>query len=224
MNKFLFLFISLFFFEKAYSINYTYTYEETIKNRSNEYQIFLKKKIKEICITSSDRYSDIKIIYSPSFFTEKYFYKSKNKNLNFSILKQKKDLLVKGYKNGKIFKKKYKLKDPWIQQFSFGLKPFILSKEKKIYFCLISPKNFSKQDMLAKKIKKELFYIGEKKYTSQKIHISLPGFKKIFWKATCWFDIENGDLLKYEGNNGPKTPLSTTLLKTKKKGEVKTSP
>jgi hypothetical protein len=212
-KTFLFLFLlftSLSNIEAKENNSFIYTYEEIVNNKKSLSKWIFKKGLRDIKINTED--NSIKILYSPFFITKKYSYISKDENIDFSISLKKDKLII--FKNGK-FKKKYKIKDFWIQQFSFGLKPFILSKKSKLRFSLVSPKDLSLQKMVAIKKTRENLQIDDKKYKTQKIVVTLQGFKKIFWKAHLWFDIKNGDFLKYQGNSGPKTPIVTTFLKSK---------
>jgi len=103
-------------------------------------------------------------------------------------------------------------KSAWIQEFGFGLRPFVQSGYKSYKFCIINPKDYSLNQMVAKKERVELIDVNDKTYKAQKVKITLQGFKSLFWTAYAWFDTASGDLLMYRGNKGPNTPTSVITL------------
>ncbi|MDN3507456.1 MAG: hypothetical protein P0S94_00880 [Simkaniaceae bacterium] len=103
-------------------------------------------------------------------------------------------------------------KYPWIQEFNFGLKPFVRSTEKSYKFCILSPDKINLHNMIAERLEEEEIDIEGKKTLALKIKVTLQGFKSMFWKGTCWFDPKTAQMLRYEANSGPKTPVVTTTL------------
>ena len=176
-------------------------------------QCKIEEKKKQINHKIENENENIKIEYSKNYETQKYLYSSKKESTNYQFLKEKNKVLAEGIVKNKKIKKSHKLKYPWIQNFSLGFKPFVLSKKKFLKFVVLNPKDFSFQKLIAKKKGKEILKINKKNYEAQKIEISLPGFKKMFWKAKIWFCNKTNKFLKYEGNSGPKTPVSISMLK-----------
>ncbi|MEC8306597.1 MAG: hypothetical protein VXZ72_01915 [Chlamydiota bacterium] len=101
---------------------------------------------------------------------------------------------------------------PWKQSFLFSLKPFFLSAEKSHTFVIVRPTNLSLHRMIATKGDREAIFLHGKEYDSQKVKVTLTGFQSLFWQANLWFDPETGDLLCYEANEGPNTPLTIITL------------
>ena len=69
--------------------------------------------------------------------------------------------------------------------------------------------------MIATKQGLEPLDVHGKTHQALRIKITLTGFKKMFWHADLWFDLQAGDLLKYMATEGPNTPLSTITLFSK---------
>lgn len=175
-----------------------------------------KGNLKAVCVEDDGVTS---MEWLPNNELKKYIFKSKNELKNFDLELKGKNLFLTFFKNNKIQKKKFSLKKPWVQQFSFGLKNFILSKNNSLDFCLVNPHNFDLQHMVVKKKEVQNINISGKKYEAQKVIISLAGFKGAFWKAELWFEKNNATFLKYRANSGPNTPMSTILLESKKESK-----
>lgn len=169
-------------------------------------------------ITGEDEASTTILDCSKDFEISKFYFKSKKIQEEYTITLKKNVLEINSNVNNKKETKKHKISSPWIQQFGFGLKPFILSKDQSIKFCLVTPDNFDIQKMIAKKKQIETLNIEGKKYEAVLVTVTLPGFKSMFWKAKIWFDTKNGNFLKYQANHGPSTPVTTILLKKIKEG------
>ncbi|MCH9613553.1 MAG: hypothetical protein SP1CHLAM54_05580 [Chlamydiia bacterium] len=114
-------------------------------------------------------------------------------------------------------KRSYKLgKTPWIQQFWFGLIPFVQSTDERIEFYVVNPRNLDLVRLKAIKRNVVKLTLDGKTYDALRIKITLPGFKGAFWKAYIFFDMQTSDFLKYVGNSGPGTPTETiTFVKRK---------
>lgn len=188
-----------------------YIYEENVGEKNFFSKLIMENILNKIII----KQKNVTTEYSPSFYIEKYIFQSPHKNFQIN-LKNKNVLLVKGTVNNKKINIKYKINNPWIQQFCFGLKPFILSQKKDIKFVLISPKNFTLHKIVAIKKNTEFITMQKKQKKAQKIIMKLAGFKSLFWQATLWFD-SKGNLLKYKGNDGPNTLTTISTLKEIKK-------
>lgn len=101
---------------------------------------------------------------------------------------------------------------PWVQEFVFGFKDFLSSKDKEYKFEIIHPDDYGLHDMIATKIDVEELTIDGKAYNTQKMKITLQGFKKRFWKAEVWYDMATHRMLRYKANEGPGTPVTETLF------------
>ena len=122
-------------------------------------------------------------------------------------------LIVKNYEKGKEKILSHKIdKMPWIQEFTFGFQPFIKSNKNSYEFCIVYPKDLALHEMIATKEEEEEIEIGGKKYSTQKVKITLAGFKKSFWKGYAWFDKQSALMVRYKANEGPRTPYMETSL------------
>lgn len=113
-------------------------------------------------------------------------------------------------------KEKHKVYDigetPWIQEFKFGFQPFLSSNDKEYKFCIVNPKDLGLHSMVATKEQEEVLSIDGQTFSTQKLKVTLQGFKKKFWKAEVWFDKETRMMLKYKANEGPGTPMTEITL------------
>jgi hypothetical protein len=149
------------------------------------------------------------MVTSPSQTTTQSFdCYSKSGNNFYSIRREGDILFARSENNGKKVKKVLSLNgDAWVQEFDFSLKPYVLSKANDFKFSIVNPKDLSLHNMIASKQGLDQIDINGKQFTAQKVKITLCGFKKMFWHADLWFDQKTGDLLRYEANDGPNTPM-----------------
>lgn len=200
--------------------NLIYKYDEKTQNIKNEILWTLEQDNNLIRIVGEDNSSTTLLFFSKNFDLFKLIYKAKNEATEYVFFLRKGILTAKGKINNKYLMKKHSLTSPWIQQFGFGLKNFVLSKNFSMKFCLLNPQDFSLQKMVAKKEDKETISVKGKTYETQKVIVTLPGFKSLFWKAELWFDSKTGDLIKYMATQGPKTPMTIMELDYIKKEET----
>lgn len=208
-------FLCLLFFIQLFSVEADYLYKEAIGKKQFTSTWHVRHVGKNISVKGSQLSSKMEVLYTSSFILKRYNFEDNSKDLKFFIYQKNNTLFIKAEKQGKKIVKKYRLKNPWIQQFSFGFIPFVQSKKKTLKFSLISPKDFKMYGMMARKKQKEIININGKSYKTQIVEVSLSGIKRLFWKAKLWF-LENGDLLKYASNSGPKTPEIFSFLEDKK--------
>lgn len=136
-----------------------------------------------------------------------------NKNKDFFNLKLVNGVLkAEGEKGGEKLAAEYKITTPWIQDFEFGFKTFIQSNVKSLNYCVVNPSTLKLYEMVATKEEEEALQVGEKEYKALRVKVTLAGLKKMFWKGLIWYEKETGLMLKYEANEGPHTPTSTTAL------------
>lgn len=134
---------------------------------------------------------------------------------NFCIEKTGPCLIVKNSEKGREKVLSHRIGNKlWIQEFNFGFQNFIRSEKKSCDFCIVYPKDLALHEMVATKEGEEEIQIAGKKYKTQKVKITLDGFKKQFWKAYAWFDKETALLVRYKANEGPRTPYTETSLIT----------
>ena len=219
MQKTFFLFLSFLFLISCNLVfsNLIYTYNEFTNGKKTTTTWEIDEDDKNLELIGKDNTSITTLKCSKDFEISKFTYKSKIDPTEYVFSINKNVLIAKGKVNNKTLSKQYSINSPWIQQFGFGLKSFILSKHSSLRFYLINPEDFSIQKMIASKERIESITINEKTYQTQKINVTLQGFKSMFWKAKLWFDSKTGDLLKYVANKGPNTPTTTMLLNSIKK-------
>lgn len=130
-----------------------------------------------------------------------------------TVTKEGTSLVIKGKDKGKEKLKSFKLgKKPWIQNFKFGFRPFLTDSKKELHFYIVNPKDFDVYEMVATKEEQGEVEILGTSCKTQKMKITLAGFKKKFWKAEAWFDQNTFLLVKYRANEGPGTPYTETIL------------
>lgn len=189
------------------------TYKTSIEGIETKTDWIIAQPSEKIAINGQNKGSDIKVEYSPSFSLLQYTELQANQSL-FEILKEENQLVIK---NKNTLVKRLKLGNlPWIQEFKFGLHPFLSSDKKEFPFCIVYAKDNSLHEMVASKEKEEVLNIEGRKYETQKLKITLKGFKSRFWKAEAWFDKHTHFLVKYKANEGPRTPYTEVTLFEKK--------
>ena len=208
---FVFMICPLFFFNLLFSQEF-YSYEEQTGNRKSNFTWNVEKTNKNIEICGEEDEASTTMYFTKDFVMYKYFYKSKIFPTEYELSLENNILTARGKVNNLTVGKTHNLATPWIQQFGFGLKPFVLSDKKSIDFSFIIPKDFSIQKMVAQKEGKEFVSSNGKQYETQKVTITLAGFKSRFWKARLWFDSTTGDLVKYAANKGPNTETTIDML------------
>ena len=208
----------LLFFASFAFANTTYTYEKWENKKKTPMTWEIKEKKghlfltchENIGVTTVETLADFKNI-------QNYVFESADKKLSYNIQLKGKKLLFEKTNRGKKQKSEFKISAPWIQQFGFGLMPFVKSSKKKIKFALINTDKLDLVDMIAQKNEIVPLKIKDKEYQAQKVEVSLQGFKSMFWKAEMWFDKESGDMLKYVADSGPSTSVTTLLFISKEK-------
>lgn len=168
----------------------------------------IEQNTDKIAIEGQSKGNDIKLEYSPSFSLLHYFELEPNSK-PLEITRKDNQLLVQ---NKDLSKSLLLGKLPWVQDFKFGLRPFLQEKAKEFSFSIFYAKECSLHDMIATKEIEETIDIDGQKYETQKVKITLKGFKKRFWKAEVWFDKKTHLMIRYRSNEGPGTPHNTVNL------------
>jgi hypothetical protein len=214
--RFIFLFI-IFVSMTSFSLldvfyKKTYIYNDKIGNSNYKITWFIKKKKDFFIIDKKAENSSTNLIYTPSFMLKKFSYEYPIKKIEYTLTLDDKTLIAEGLNEGKKILIKNIIDYDWIQDFNFGLKNFLASKYSQKRFVIVNPKDFSVFEMNAFKKGIEKLRINNTTYKTQKIEISLPGFKSRFWKAQIWYDIETSDLIQYKANEGPGTSINIISL------------
>ncbi len=194
------------------SFGYTsqnFIYESSTEGKdSQSVDWSLKEESDKIEIKGKNRGNVVEFEYSPSFSLLHYI-ETNSSTLLFDIVQKGSELFVKN--NGKT--KNLRLgKLPWIQEFKFGFRPFLEKSEKELSFNIVYSKDNSLHEMVATKEAIETLHVKGKTYETQKLKITLKGFKKRFWKAEAWYDLKTLMLVKYKSNEGPGTPFVEVSL------------
>jgi hypothetical protein len=188
------------------------TYQSKTSGKSKKTEWSLTEKKEGVSLKGKSAGSDINIEFSPDYTFLSYLEKAEPTR-NYEIKREGPVLILSGRANGRDVNKSYKIgKDHWIQDFKFGLKSFLKEKSKELTFHLVSPKDFDIHEFVATKELEEVVEIEGKKYTTEKVRITLTGFKKKFWKAHAWFDKESHLLIRYRSNEGPGTPYTEVTI------------
>lgn len=189
-----------------------YRYETEVKGSISSEEWNIKEANSQLSIIGRSEDSTTLIECSKDYSFYKYDYRPKNQK-NFLIISLNgKSLNVSQNKGDKSDNKTYTIHKPWIQEFAFGLIPFVKSQQKSLTFVIVDPKDLTLHTLIAKRASTETITIKGKEFKAEKIIITLPGLKGKFWKAYAWFDTTTYQYLKYEGNEGPGTPTSVTVL------------
>jgi hypothetical protein len=165
-----------------------------------------------IHIEGKNREGTTKMVLSPEDMLEKFSYRSPLQG-NYSILKQGQAIRATFSKGSKIQTKIFPLNNlPWVQSLCFGLKPFLKSSKTTFKFFIFHSASHELHKMVATKEQVEMIEVNGQKRLAQKVHITLDGIKKHFWKAEAWYDVKTYQQLLYKANEGPKTPVTITTL------------
>jgi len=191
----------------------TFTYEKEAAGERTRKTYVIKENEKGIVIEGTGHRGKTEVDYNFTYDIQKMTFRSNNGDWTYDFKREGNELVAEGKRNGRFRSKNYSLKrERWIQEFDFGMKPFILSNDNKFYFLILNPKDLDAVDMVASKVGMETLTIQGKPKLAQRIKITLDGFKSMFWSAKAWYDPETGDLLKYHANEGPGTPTATITL------------
>lgn len=187
-------------------------YESVTKGEAIKAFWNLEEKEDKIHIKIVKKEKNIAMKCLPDFSLISYVEKTGD-DKELSIEKSGPCLIVRKSEKGKEKMLSHKInKMPWVQEFTLGFQSFIQDKKQVYEFCIVYPKDLALHEMIATKEGEEELDIGGKKYTTQKVKITLAGIKKSFWKAYAWFDKKNALLVQYKANEGPRTPYTETSL------------
>lgn len=185
------------------------TLDERVKGSERAITWKVSQEKKQLQIVGSATAEETTLLGSPDFVFSTFTYKGPV--AEYTIEKTENVLTVKGVnEKGDRSLKTYNIgNEPWVQQFWYGLKPFLESSKKEYKFSIINPEDFSHVRMVAYKQKVVPLTIDNKTYDAQFVKVTLQGFQGMFWSAKVWYDARDHSFLKYEATKGPKTPLTT---------------
>ncbi|MBM3197685.1 MAG: hypothetical protein FJZ58_00320 [Chlamydiae bacterium] len=204
-------FFICFFVSRVFA-GQTIAYESTTAGESTPSEWVLQDVEGKIQVTGNAKGTDVEMSYSPSYALLQYKEKT-NTAKELLVVKEGAYLFITNRDKGKEKILSHKVSDtPWVQDFKFGLQPFLMSDAKKYAFCIVHPEKLDVHEMVAQKDMEEVLEVGGKTYFTQKVKISLKGFKKKFWTGYVWFDTTTHLMVKYRANKGPGTPYTEMLL------------
>lgn len=191
------------------------TYEKISSKGTQTITYSVTKDKNEFVVDIEGKEQKTTLIADNPFVLKKYI-SQKNKD-SFEFLQEGSVIRAKGTIQGESLSAEFKVskKNPWIQEFDFGLRPLLASSKTHLNFQLINPKNFKMHKMVANKERQETLKLGDSTYEATLVEITLQGFKSMFWKAQIWYDSKTHDLLQYKANEGPNTPVTTVTLISK---------
>lgn len=210
----LFLTLSSFSITDVFSKK-TFVYKNVTGNKETITTYLLKKGKDNFLVTKTSDIGITNIVYSLKYALKEMHVQSAKEDSNYKYTIDKRKLTLIGKARGRKIKRQYQLPDRWIQDFTFGLRPFLNSKRQKYSFVILNPNDFTTNELIASKEGIEKIKINNSTYNAQRVNITLSGFKSMFWKADVWYDLHTFDLLKYRANEGPGTPISTMFLDSK---------
>lgn len=190
-----------------------YTFIQKVRGEQNKITWTLKAEGEYLTIAGVDQESTTTITGTPSYSFNSFSYSSPIASYQMDLAGG--ILSVKGTtESGNRKTKTYNIgKEPWVQQFWFGLLPFLQSTEKTFRFSIVNPKNFDRVRMIAYKERIEPLTLDGKDRAALRVKVTLQGFQSMFWSGHVWFDPQTYTFLKYEANSGPNTPLMTVTQK-----------
>jgi hypothetical protein len=188
----------------------SFVYEETTGNEKTKITYRTYKEGGKNLIRSESAKEEYFMTYSPNYQLEKISYVSKENKNHYEITANGSILSYEGTLDGNQVSKTFDLDGkPWIQNLSFGLAPFATSSQTSRTFFILNTKELTLYQMRAKKMDISTITVNGKSYKVQNIEVRLTGFKGLFWKAEIWFDVDTHQLIRYQTNEGPNSPLTT---------------
>ena len=211
------LFFSLFFFVLVISVSHAqlYTYIEKTGDEKHYQQISKKHVGKQLVLTLTcdDKFS--RHLYEPVGYTRQWIMKDKTAGYDFEARRVNNMIHIKGIYQSKEIDKSVEIDHlPWLNKLDHGLSAWVRSDEKSTTFWTL------KLGSDLEPIRFEAEKTGEERITTSagvfdaiKIKINLHGFLlSSLWSANSWYRKEDGLFLKYEGTDGPGTPLTINEL------------
>jgi len=215
MRKFLLLPIGLFLTVISLYPNKIYNYKETTGNKEIKVTWKIIKETQDRIIVQAIKTGEKRLflLHKKDGSTLKWGVIKKNNR--FVAVRKENIIKVQIEKNGKKKQRILKIgQTPWIQTPEFGFLSLVKNKrEKSKIFGIICPRDFSFHKMIANKEGEEEIKIGNKKYHTVKIKVTLKGWLSMFWHSYYWFRKNDGVFVKFEGVRGrPFTPKTITQL------------
>lgn len=193
-------------------------FDKDVAGKKSEINWVIEEKNKLIEILGIADKKKTEIICDLDFYITKYLSEETGKNDSFTVTKSDGTLLVEKSNGSSLSQKQYNISGKnWVQDFSFGLRPFFMSSSDTYKFEIINPKDLVMRTMVASKEEIDMKTFNGVQYRARRVKVTLDGFYKKFWKAELWYDTKTFNLLYYKANEGPSTPYTILTIKELKK-------
>lgn len=206
-----------FSFLLTLSVN-SLVFDKDVGGKKSEINWVVEEKNKLIEILGVADKKKTEILCDLDFYMTQYLTEETGKNESFKVSKLDGALMVEKSNGSSLNQKQYNIAGKnWVQDFSFGLKPFFMSSSDNYKFEIINPKDLVMRTMVASKEEIDIKTFNGVEYRARRVKVTLDGFYKKFWKAELWYDTKTYNLLYYKANEGPSTPYTILTIKELKK-------
>ena len=157
-------------------------------------------------------------ILNEKLLTQKWIFIRTRDNTNVVAELHDDEISIQGVRDGKKIDEDYDLDEySWIQLWpmNLGLEPFLKSSNQEIKYWAFGtekPGDLDLAKFVASKEEKELIKLGSEEHLTQKVNITLSGWKSIFWDGYFFFRESDGRIIKYDGDGAPGKPDAVTTL------------
>lgn len=136
-------------------------------------------------------------------------------NIDYTARLSGRTIRVTGTNQGRRVNESFRLEDsdPWIQSIERSLQPFVLSARDRMEFWTVQPGDITLRKLQAARRGRSSIDVDGEQVEAWEIRISLPGIGSMFWSATYWYRVTDGQFVRYEGVRGwPGTPRTVVEL------------
>lgn len=194
------------------------TFDKDVGGKKTQIDWLIEHKDKVIEILGQADQKKTEIICDLNYYIASYFSEESSKTDIFKVVRQDDQLIAERGSGAAKIQKTYNIAGKtWVQDFSFGLRPFFASTKSDYKFEIINPKDLIMRTMVAMKEEIDMKTFNGIQYRARRVRVTLDGFYKKFWKAELWYDTKTYNLLYYKANEGPATPYTVLTLKELKK-------
>ena len=194
------------------------TFDKDVSGKKTEiaWQLNTKDKLIEIMGNAEGKVTEI--VCDLAYHFEKYFSQTSDNQDGLTVTRTNNTLFVEMKSKSGLKQQEYDIGGKnWVQDFSFGLRPFFSSEQEEYKFEIVNPKDLVMRTMIATKCEMDYKTFNNVQYRARKVKVTLEGFYKKFWKAELWYDTQSLNLLYYKANEGPSTPYTILTIKELKK-------
>ena len=156
MNKIIFLLLLTLF--SSFDLNHKssslkeFYYIEKTGSHTKSSSSTLKENDNVIYVTKKDPKGSYKLQYDKDYNLQEISFTSNEKKSSYHFVLQDRTLVCTGIENNKKKSASFDLKySKWIQDFNFGFKPFVNSRNNQMDFVLVNPNDFSLVNMVVSK-------------------------------------------------------------------------